>query len=56
MEEPVYYCKNCYSLNIRIDDNDNDVCGNCGAANFTSCVPYEKYEEIINEKDRNITT
>jgi hypothetical protein len=56
MEEPVYYCKNCLSLNIQIDDNKNDVCGNCGAENFTSCVPYEDYEDLVNETNRNIRT
>lgn len=31
-EEPVAYCKRCYSLNVRRDDNvDVDYCGDCGS-------------------------
>lgn len=43
--EPVYYCNSCLSLHILIHNND-DLCGNCGSVNFTSCVTFDKYLEI----------
>lgn len=52
MDEPVYYCNHCLSLYI-LDNNGEDVCGNCGSVNYTSHVPFDKYQEII-EKNSDV--
>jgi hypothetical protein len=48
MDEEVYYCNSCLSLHIVIRGED-DVCGNCGAVNYVSVVPFDKYLEIREE-------
>lgn len=52
-DEPVYYCKACISLHI-LDNNGDDLCGNCGAVNFVSVVPFEEYLKIKDEDSSKI--
>ncbi len=51
--DPVFYCNSCLSLHIVINNGD-DVCGNCGAVNFVSQLPFDKYQEMINETSSEI--
>lgn len=32
-KEPVYYCKRCLSLNIRVNDNNEEFCEDCASTN-----------------------
>lgn len=48
---PVIACKHCKSLNIRIDDFDNDICMRCGEYNqleeFENIYEYQKvYDKL----------
>ena len=33
-EEPVHYCKRCLSLNIKVDENDDEFCEDCTSTNI----------------------
>lgn len=52
-DDPVTYCKNCLSLNIRVLDDNNDFCDTCGhiETETTDIFTWEKmYEEKYNKK------
>lgn len=54
-DEPVFFCSNCHSLNILIDDNfisedwDGTYCGACHSTN----VIKGKFGEWLDEENRN---
>lgn len=50
-DDPVYYCKDCLSLNIQsIPTLDNsDYCEICGSNNIGQCSIYE-WEELFEKK------
>lgn len=53
-EEPVYYCKSCHSLNIKInefladDEWDGAYCANCNSCDIGQC----SIEEWVAEEER----
>lgn len=50
-EEPVYYCADCHSLNIAIDEDaadahwDGSYCCRCGGTDIRQCSIFEWLEE-----------
>lgn len=49
-EEPVAYCKRCYSLNVRHDDDMNiDYCGDCGGTEILETDIWN-WEEMYRER------
>lgn len=51
--EPVHYCKNCLSLNIRVLDDTTDYCDTCGNVETaeTDIYSWEKlYENKYGDK------
>lgn len=51
-DEPVYYCKNCLSLNIK-GIKGMDYCDSCSSTNIDSCNIHEwekMYEERFGHK------
>lgn len=50
-EEPIYYCKNCMSLNI-IDGGFMDYCGTCGCTDILK-GSIEEYDEIHKKRFGN---
>jgi hypothetical protein len=53
-ELPVIACKNCKSLHIVTDDDDNDICMRCHSINelvtFDNIYEYKKESNIWNEE------
>lgn len=53
-DEPVYYCRSCHSLNIKIDeilandDWDGSYCAKCHSADIGTC----SIDEWIAEEER----
>lgn len=53
-EEPVYYCRSCHSLNIRIDESlasddwDGTYCANCHSCDIGVC----SFDEWFAEEER----
>lgn len=51
---PVVACKNCKSLHIEIDEDNNDICMRCNSINelveFDTIYDYKKEKNIWNEE------
>lgn len=49
--EPVYYCKNCLSLNIQFikDIEDTDFCDECSSTDI-GCCSIEEWRRLYKEK------
>lgn len=52
-DEPVEYCRNCLGLHI-IEFNNEPLCMDCGATNFTHSTDIFKYEELVKEAAKKI--
>lgn len=39
--EPVHFCKRCLSLNIRVDENDEEFCEECTSTNIIQANIFE---------------
>lgn len=48
-EEPVHFCKRCLSLNIRVDNNNDEYCENCTSTNILRTSIF-KWEKLYKEK------
>lgn len=49
--EPVHYCSNCLSLNIReLTNSKLDVCGECGNINIEEAKNIEQWNELFNKE------
>lgn len=48
-EEPVYFCKRCLSLNIKIDSNEEEFCDECTSTNILKTNIF-KWEELYKLK------
>lgn len=48
-EDPVYYCKRCLSLNIRVDDNGEEFCEDCTSTNIAKTNIF-KWEKLYKQK------
>lgn len=40
-DEPVHFCKRCLSLNIRVDENDEEFCEECTSTNIVQANIFE---------------
>lgn len=53
-ELPVVACKYCKSLNIQIDDEENDICWRCGSTNeLITFNTIHDYNKFINERENS---
>lgn len=56
-DEPVYYCRSCHSLNIKIDEVladgfwDGSYCANCNSCDIGTCSMDEWLEEEERRKE-----
>lgn len=50
--EPVFYCKHCLSLNIRILNENLDFCDDCGNT-VMEVTDIESWEKLYKEKYNN---
>ena len=50
---PVYYCKNCLSLKIRVLGEYSEYCDDCGSTNIDKCSIFEwenKYKALYRRR------
>lgn len=47
---PFYYCEDCLSLNIKIDDDNTDYCDICGGHKIKQSSNMEKWENMYYKK------
>lgn len=49
-QEPVYYCKRCLSLDIRVDENGESFCEKCTSTNILKVNDIFKWEKLYEKK------